>query len=113
MKIISHKGARSLWIVGPPLFNTGLASSCPENGFSPVWGKLMVPQNSFCHELIVAGVTDPENDIYRAERASRHGSFLLVLMSQMSQIRVLNRLLSSVETLVLLQCSSQNKLEFT
>ena len=47
--------------------NTGLKSSCPENGFSPVWGKLMVPQNSFCHELIVAGVTDPENDIYRTD----------------------------------------------
>ena len=49
------------------LFNTRLTSLCPENGFSPVWGKLMVPQNSFCHELIVAGVTDPENYIYRAD----------------------------------------------
>ena len=75
--------------------------------------KLVVPQSSFSNDLIVAGVTNPENEISRAEITSPHCSFLLVLLSQMSQIRVLNRLLSSVETLVLLQCSSQNKLEFT
>ena len=74
--------------------------------------KLVAPQNSSCHELIVAGVTgvtDPENYISRAEMTSRHGSFLLVLLSQIFQIRVLNRLLSSVDKLVVFQCSSQNK----
>ena len=58
----------------------------------------------------ITGVTDPENAISRAEMISRHGSFLLVLLSRMYQIRVLNRFLSSAETLVVLQCSSQNKL---
>ena len=75
--------------------------------------KLLVPQNSYYHELIVAGVTgvtNPENDLSRTEMTSRLVLFLLVLLSQMSQIRVLKRLLTSVETLVIFQCSSQNKL---
>ena len=84
-------------------FDTGKASSCHEKKFSSLM-ELMVPQNSSCHELIVAGVTgvtNPENDPSRTEMTSRLVLFLLVLLSQMSQIRVLKRLLTSVETLVI------------
>ena len=114
MKIISHKGARSLWIVGPPLFNTDsqvrvlkmVFLLCGESSW---FLRIPFAMNLQLQESQILKMTFIE----LTERASRHGSFLLVLMSQMSQIRVLNRLLSSVETLVLLQCSSQNKLEFT
>ena len=78
-----------------------------ENGSSPVWRSLWLLRIPLAMNLLSQKLQDPENDISRAEMTSCHGSFLLALLSQMSQIRVLNRLLSSVEKLVALQSSSQ------